>query len=549
MRTELFAASLAAGLALGPVPATAWEIVDTTLGEGIHTTVADAFGDGTGVQIHTSVARVGYDPPVAVRGAGFAYLEVHGSVQGTGWGGGLDDLAGPGPTSAAEAHYGYDVPFVLRWRASFDGTLVHYAHGRMNLGLNAFADQVLGPANEGRRLHELESVYATEAAWATDPGAAVFAPNLSGLGLAGEFSATALEGPFAGAPLNLSLDVPITRDLARVAQRLLAQLTGRPVRRTLGVGHSGGALILQFVAGGVSTPLEGPHAFQRVFTGGNYAEAYRPETGRIFDGVIPIGGFAALLHPAFPATAPMMLVAGEADYAAVDSVVYTNRLLRAGVDLPAMVRVYQVSGLPHNFAEVVESTPRLGQLLASFGVEMGDDSDRFVPVLAAALAHLREWVDGGVAPPPSRIDGRPIDGNGDGTTDAIAFAQRDGLSTSLFPHAQDPAIDRVLAEQLELTNAAGFPGTVRRYAEVLDALPHSGALELPYVRCRLGGFDYAAGAVLRPFDDLAARWSNQGRYRACVEDALQELAREGLYDLAVGQRVVLTAENLARLGH
>lgn len=106
----------------------------------------------------------------------------------------------------------------------------------------------------------------------------------------------------------------------------------------------------------------------------------------------------------------------------------------------------------------------------------------------------------------------------------------------------------MLSEQLELSAAGGFPGTVRRYAEVLDALPHSGALELPYVRCRLGGFDYEAGAALRPFDDLAARWSNQGRYRACVEDAMQELAREGLYDRAVGQRVVFTAESLARLG-
>lgn len=523
--------------AVGPAAA---DTVDTEIGAGIGTAVDDVFGPGSGVAIRTSITSVSYAKPRLVRRNGLVYLETTGSVRGVGWGGRKDPLEGPGPSVNAHVHYAYDVPFVLRWPRNFDGTLVYYQHGYPGLGLSLLADSYLGEGNEARRFDEVESRYVSDGALAARRGHALFAPNLGGLRRDGGFSVIALEGPFKDEPLNASLDVPITRDLAQLAKRLAGRLAGRAVARTVGAGHSGGALILQFMAGGASNPLDGSPTL--VLTGGNFATPYVPASGLVFDGMIPIGGGAPPIHPQLRAPAPMVLLAGNADYAGVDSVIYANRLLRAGVNLGQMVRVYQFGSLPHNFAELVESTPNGNRLAIELGFPPRHaDSDRMAPVVAAAIDNLRRWIAEGVEPPPSRINGTALDTDGNGIVDAIEFAQAAGGATSLFPFAEDPAIDSILSEQFEFTAAAGFPGNTRRYAEVLAALdPVPGSILLPYVRCRVGGFKLAIDAELVAFSDLAARWPSFDAYRTCLADAMNALAADGLYDKQIGVRSVVT---------
>src|SRR3954469_8896649 len=78
------------------IPATAIAAtIDPALGAGIGTSVPDVFGDGSNVPVQTSIASVTYENPVVVKGNGLAYLEVVGSIQGTGWGGEFQDLSGP----------------------------------------------------------------------------------------------------------------------------------------------------------------------------------------------------------------------------------------------------------------------------------------------------------------------------------------------------------------------------------------------------------------------------------------------------------------------
>lgn len=532
----LFAASAGA---VGPAAA---DTVDTEIGAGISTAVDDALGPGSGVSIRTSITQVTYARPRVVHRDRLVYMETTGSVKGVGWGGRKDSIEAPGPSLSAMAHYAYDVPFVLRWAPDFDGTLVYYQHGYPGMGLSLLAEEQLGKRNEARYFAELESRYVSDGAVAAHRGHAVFAPNLGGLRRDGGFSVIALEGDFKDEPLNASLDVPITRDLAQLAKRLTERLAGREVSTTIGVGHSGGALIMQFIAAGLSVALGEP--LPPTLTGGNFVTAYAESSGRVFDGLMPIagGGLDLLVHPTLRAAVPTVLLAGNADYAGVESVVYAHRLRAAGVNIAQLVRVYQFGSLPHNFAELIESTPIANKLfLKQFGFARHADSDRMAPVVAAAIDNLRRWIAEGVPPPPSRINGTALDTDGNGIADAIEFSPQVGGPTRLFPFAEDAAIDRILAEQFELSAAGGFPGTTRRYAEVLtvlDRVPDS--ILLPYVRCRLGGFELASDARLVPFADLAARWPGLEAYRACLADAIEKLEADGLYDKELGARSVLT---------
>jgi hypothetical protein len=471
-------------------------------------------------------------------------------VQGRGWGGGADTLGGPGPTFDAESHYDYDVPFVLRWRSNFKGTLLFYAHGYPNLGLSLLIESIAGTANEARRLDELESLYVSDGALTADRSHALFAANLGGLRRDGQFSVTALEGPFATQHLNAGVDVPISRDLALVAKRLLAPLSGRSVARTIGVGHSGGALIMQWTAGGVTTPVfDGPHFGAPVFTGGNFVNAYDPDSGRIFDGVVPIAPDNPRLHPIFPVTAPMIMLAGEADYAAVNSVLYARRILVAGIDLNQVLRIYQISNLPHNFAEIFEPFPITNGILSDlFGRDTPSDGDHMTPVVAAAIDNLVAWIANGTPPPLSRINGVAVDADHNNIVEAIVFPQAGGLTTSLVPFAQDPAIDHILFDQFELSAAGGSPNATLRYAAVLAALNHvASSIALPNVVCRVDGYDFVDGAILNRFTDLAVQWPTFEAYQNCVTKTQKALDGDGLYDKKLGE-IVFTSEILGLFG-
>jgi len=520
---RLLVALFISSIALCAQGRAAAQTTDTTLGQGIGTFVADASDNGSGILINTSIEAVTYANPTRIHRGGLNYFEVTGSIRGIGWGGEWADLTGPAPVLSANAHYTYDIPFLLRWAQNWDGTLVYYSHGRANLGLLTFADGFLGADNEGRHL-EVEGRFISDAVLVPSRGYAFFAPNLNGLKRDGGFSIIALEGPFASQPLMATIDVPIARDITQVAERLLAKLTGRPVARTIGTGHSAGALVMQFVNGGASTNLDDG---TRLFTGGNFVRAYDPNSGLIFDGVIPIAGSSFRLHPQFPMTAPMMMVCGQADYSGVDTVHYASRLLRAGVDISSKLWLYQVRNLTHNFAEIVESTPNINRLLLEqFGVESNADGDRMQPVLAAMLENMAELLKYGTPPPRSRIDGQGVDNDGNGTPDAISFPQANGQATQFWPFVDDPAIDTFLDEQIPTS----VPGLTARYLEVLAALNHEAGLMLPQTSCRLGGFRLSADARLMPFEDFFAHWKSKGEYQACVEHTLNWLSQQRLYD-------------------
>lgn len=521
------------------------DTIDTEIGDGIQTSVDDAFGDGTNVQIRTSISSVTFGKRKKVQRKGLTYFEMLGSVQGSAWGGEADTLDGPGPTFDAESFYEYDVPFVLRWPRTFDGTLVYYAHGYPNLGLNLLAESELGDANELRRIDQLESLYVADGALAKERSHAVFAPNLSGIRRDGSIAARALEGPFAGEPINLTVDATITRDLAQVAKRLLARESAHSVDRTIGVGHSGGALVLQYIASGVTTTVfEGPHFGLPVFTGGNFVTAYDPSSGVIFDGVIPIAGGDVIAHPEFPATVPMMLVSGNSDYSAVSVMRYASRVLREGVDLNDVIRIYQVGNLPHNFAEIVEATPNFNGVLADVsGIAPSPDSERMAPLVAALIDRMKLWIADGTAPPVSRINGAGVDTDADGAVDAIDLTLAGGTTTRFVPFAEDPANDRFTGQRFQLSVAAGFPSTTMRYNEVLVALDHeSQSLTLPYAANRVGGFTFGfhGDASLVAFEDLESRWPGFKAYRTSVAETMTDLAGEGLYDAALGKRVIHT---------
>lgn len=532
------------GLA-SPSNIVAADTIDTDIGDGIETVVDDAFGDGTGIGIRTSITSVTFGKRKKVTRNGIVYFEMLGSIQGTGWGGQADTLDGPGPTFDAESSYRYDVPFVLRWPKTFDGTLIYYAHGYPNLGLNLLAESTFGDENEWRRIGELESLGVAQNVLGKERGHALFAASLGGLKRDGSVAAIALGGPFEGEPLNLALDVPITRDITQVAQRLLARESAHTVDHTIGVGHSGGALVLQFISAGVATTVfDGPHFGVPIFAGDNFVTAYDPESGPIFDGLIPIAGGHTLVHPVSPMLVRMMLVSGSADTSAVDTARYVNRLQRLGVDINDVVRIYQVGNLPHNFAEILEASPNVNALLGDLtGVVPSTDSERMAPMVLALIDRMRAWIVDGTLPPLSRMNGLGVDTDADDVVDAIDFALADGTTTRRVPFAEDPAIDVVRVSRFELSVAGGFPSTVARYAEVLDGLEHvQGSVQLPYTANRVGGFAFGSqgDAVLEPFDDLDTRWPNFKSYRTSVTDTMTALAADGLYDPVLGKRVIHT---------
>jgi len=528
--SRAIAALLAVAFVLLAAARATAQTTDPTLGQGIGTSVADVFGDLSNVKVNTSISSVTYSNPSLVHRDGLNYFEVRGSIRGTGWGGEWVDLTGPAPVISANCHYSYDLPFVLRWANGWDGTLVYYGHGRGNLGFLAFVDSFIGADNEGRYLEE-EGRYVSDAALMPDRGYAFFAANLNGLKHDGGFSIIALEGPFAGQPLMATIDVPVARDLTRVAERLLARLAGKPVQQTIGTGHSAGALVMQFSNGGLSANLDDG---RRLFTGGNFIEPYNPPSGLIFDGVIPIAGASFRLHPQFPMAAPMMMICGLADYSGVDSVHHASRLLRAGVDIKSKLWLYQIRNLPHNFAEINNWTPNTDALLESFGFPTPSaDGDRMKPVVAAAIENMAELLKHGTPPPLSRIDGQGIDTDGDGSTDAISFPQANGQSTQLWPFADDPAIDTILSEQIPTS----VPGLPARYLEVLAALRHEPALALPKTACRTGGFILEADARLVPFADFYEHWRSIGEYQSCIEQTINRLSQQRLYDRRIGQQI------------
>ena len=498
---------------------------------GIGTSLPDVYGDGSGVSVTTAVTAITYTAPVRVRLDRLEYLEVTGNMQGTGWGGQWQAFGGPSPIVDATSHYAYDIPFVLRWHPAFDGTLIYYSHGRASLSLLMLAESVIGAANEGRR-NEREGDFVSAAMLAGNRRHAFFSPNLSGLKGDGTFSMRALDGPFAGEPLAGTVDAVTARDLARAAKRLLETLTGEHVQATVGTGHSAGALIMQFLNGGQSMILDDDRFGTRLLTGGDYNTPYDSASGRIFDAFVPLAPAEVTVNRAQPSAAPMLMIAGQAEFAGVNSMLYARRVRRAGGDL-GLLRVYQVRNLPHNFAEIVESSPNLNQMfLDLFGAAPRGDGDRMKPVIAAVLDRAVAWAAGGIPAPASRIEGTGLDLTGDGLPDALAFAYANGGFTTALPAVDDSSLDTYDG----FTVDTAFDIVVGRYLEPLAEMVHEpAALSLPSESCRLGGFvisEAFSDSTFVPFADMATRWKSLGEYQTCLAGQLTALSQTGLYDAA-----------------
>jgi hypothetical protein len=215
------------------------------------------------------------------------------------------------------------------------------------------------------------------------------------------------------------------------------------------------------------------------------------------------------------------------------------------------LRIYQVRNLPHNFAEIVESTPNTNRDIAAHGgMAPSPDAERMAPMIAAAIDNMDAWLGRGILPPRSWINGVAMDDNNDGRPDRIQFSRADGTVTSAYPFVEATGIDAFLGDTLELSAAAGFPGTVARYSEVLAGLDHvPNSLSLPYLRCRLGGYQFAGDATLVAFADLNQRWQSFGQYKSGIEQAMNDLAHESLYDKQIGDKSVFTPKILSLFGH
>jgi len=507
-------------------------IVDVMVAAGVGTALPDVFGDGTNVPVRTSVRSVTYEWPRRVGDGPWASYEVAGSVQGVGWGGQYQS-PDAGAVLDATSHYTYDIPFVLRWHQSWSGVLVYYSHGHTPLPVLRLADEILGDRNEGRHL-EQEGEFVSSAVLAPTRRHAFFAPNLGGLTRTGDVSIVGIDAPFSGQPLSATLDAVTARDLAEVARRLIAKLTFRPPVRTIGTGYSSGALVMQFLNGGMSTMLNRDRFGEALMTGGNYRTPYDPSSGLLFDAVIPLAGSDVRVDAARPMAAPMLMVGGQAEFAGLNMVLYAHRLKSAGVRLDDRLRIYQIRNLPHSWADVVVSTPNINQavLEARLGVTRHGEGDFVKPVVAAVIDATLAWLDYGVRPPTSRIEGTALDRDRDGVADAIAFALSGGGASQLVPVVDDPSID-VVEGQID---TADIRSAVVRYADVLAAMSREPeALALPGTTCRLGGFAISAAlsdASLVPFPDLSERWRTVGQYQACLIRRAAELQRTNLYDPA-----------------
>lgn len=516
---------------------------DTTIPiTGIGTSVSDVF------VINTHVDSVTYSDPVDIVINGMAAVEIRGTVSGVGWGGAGASGAAGIVTRAANAPYNYKIPFVARWpKHGPSRRLVFYNHGGgANLISAVKRNKQAGAANPSRSA-ELNGDLTVGVPALLDH-AAYISINRRGLRGDGTFSATYLApmvapltaaevatieadvattagdptfkqpGIAAGAPVPAlpTNDAATCRDIVRALEQIVAGFVGQPFRTRIGVGTSSGAMVLGAFDFGRS--IIGNKSAR---TGGNHFVPYDAGSRRIFDGFI-LNGFpytpnVAHVDTALPLSAPAMFYQGQGDERYQQHVTLVHELLQRGVTLNGAVWIYEVRNLTHitrdNSAET--SKPSDGDRLGSF--------------MGAAIRNLRAWLEQGVSPPLSRMDGRIIGG-------ALRFDQVGGLTTNVAPAPNDPAIDSFVAAP-ELTPRTIGPAETARWLAVTAVLPHvADAITPPTVACRVGGYKLLFfGSQLVPFSPevLAAKYGCFECYRDCLYQTVCRLERQRLYDSRV----------------
>lgn len=480
--------------------------------------------------VSTRIRQVTLSPPTSVRRYGLHYTEVRGEIEGIGWGGDTD-------AGLLTAHYAYRLPYVLRIPPGWDGTLVVHRHGVGPTALWRALEQTLGPRNFGRTFHETADRFVSDVALHPDRRWAFFAVNQTPVEPGGRLNTRLVpdDPSQEGAPVHSMWDVPIGRDTAMLAKRLLKVLRGREAAITLGTGHSAGAFVNFMLNAGID-PLRGSDP---ILAGDNFIRPYDPSSGRIFDGFIWFAGGAPVpavpVDPARGVSAPTLFVVGEAEVltqAAVRQV--KEGLIDQGLDAASWSRIYMARNVPHIDADLVLIINRHGPDFADlFGLPRSfyfGGGERLKPLSAALLDALKGWATLGNPPPVSIF-------NGEAVGDGLRFPQAGSASTSRIPYVDDPVLDQLLGPSFETQGNAAL---VERWVAVRQALAAAtGSIVLPETACRRGRFVFISqgpiGAQFLPFDEPAflGRWGSSAAHQSCRVQSADGLAAEGLYDPTV----------------
>jgi hypothetical protein len=321
---------------------------------------ADAIGTQVD-SISTTISRVTLSAPARIERLGLVYSEIRGTIEGVGWG---------GMPLSLKCHYAYELPYVLRIPPDWDGGLVIHRHGAAELAVFEGLEASVGERSLGRIFHESADRLVSDVA--VHPGRrwAFFAVNQVGAAPGGTHNTRLLGEPGCpeGTPTQSMVDIPIARDHALLAQRLMRVLEGRDPIMTLGTGHSAGAPVNFLLNAGVDHRREGGP----VRVGDNHRIPYDAASGRIFDGFLwmqsAFGGRPLPADFAGGLSAPTIFLDAEADRAMQGSVRTIHQLLsNPRVDVAALTRLYAVRNVPHSTADGVLSLNRGGNRLHQSG--------------------------------------------------------------------------------------------------------------------------------------------------------------------------------------
>lgn len=484
--------------------------------------------------IRTAVRSVTVSRPSFVHRYGLLYLEMRGEIEGVGWG-------GVSPTDAfLQTHYEYRYPYVLRIPFAWDGTLVVHRHGTGPIALWEGLEAALGERNFGRRFHESADRIVSDAALHPSRRWAFFAVNQTPVAPGGAFNTVAIsdDPSVDGTPVHSMLDVPVGRDFALLAKRLLKVLHWKKPRITLGTGHSGGAGVNLMLNAGID-PLRGAMPIR---AGDNFVRPYDPSSGKIYDGFISFargGGPVIPLDPARGLAAPTLFVEGEVDSGALLTVRQLDELVAQGLDASQTARLYMVRNLPHIDRGLVSTLITEGRdfagLLSLPEPFYGGAGEHLRPLSGALLDALHTWVGRGTPPPVSVFPGTARNDDTLPGVDTLAFAHSTGAEALAFPYVDDPGLDLIVAPPS--TSTQGNPALAEAWLRVRNALgATTGSIVLPETACRRGAFTFIAsgpvGTWFAPFDapTFLERWGSSAAHQTCRIETADRLIDRGLYD-------------------
>jgi hypothetical protein len=483
--------------------------------------------------INTAVHSITISTHDLVHRYGLLYIEVRGEIAGVGWGG--VDRA----NAFKQTHYEYRYPYVLRIPFGWDGTLVVHRHGTGPIALWEGLEASLGERNFARQFHETADRVVSDAALHPSRRWAYFAVNQTPVAEGGGYTTLAIsdDPTLDGTPLHSMVDVPVGRDFALVAKRLLKVLRWREPRITLATGHSGGAGVNFMLNAGLD-PQRGPAP---ILVGDNHVRPYDASSGTIYDGFLSWargGGALVPVDASRGLSAPTMFLEGEVDVGAMLSVRQIEEMIAKGVDAQQAARLYMVRNQPHIDAGLVSTLITQGRDFAavlrlpeSF---YGGAGEHLRPVAGAVLDALHAWVERGTAPPASVFPGTALNEDAIPGVEKLAFARSSGDPALAFPYVDDAGLDSIVAPAP--TSTENNPALAQTWLRVREALgATTGSLILPETACRRGTSSFIAsgpvGTAFTPFDATAftSRWGTSAAQQTCRVETVAQLSGS-LYD-------------------